>query len=292
MELINIITKSLKEVSGIENEYFLLTMISIFVIVIIKLVNKIIIKIYSHQNHTSRNIFKFSQRCNLLSNILTVLAVFIIWEAHLSNVVTIISFISAGATIALREVILNLFAGIYIKTARPFVVEDRIEVDGLKGDVVLINNLSFKVLEIGDRVNGEQSSGIIVNVPNSFIFKNSLKNYTTVFKYIWSEMIVKIPMDADIDNSKEILYNIVNNNAVIKSIPKKMNKAIDDATPNYRIYYNNLKPIIYTNYEDNHIELCIRFLVHPKKERNVLDDLWIKIIKEHQNGNLKLYIKD
>ena len=36
---------------------------------------------------------------------------------------------------------------------------------------------------------------------------------------------------------------------------------------------------------DNHIEFTVRFLVHPKK-RNVLDDLWISIIKSAQKKRL------
>ena len=108
---------------------------------------------------------------------------------------TIISFISAGITIAIRDIILNLFAGIYIKTKKPFKLEDRIEIDGIKGDVVVINALSFKILEVGDRINGEQSSGLIINIPNSFVFSKSLKNYNTAFKYIWDEIVINLNLD-------------------------------------------------------------------------------------------------
>ena len=253
------ILDTLKGVTGIQSEYVLLVIVSIMAVIIIKFINKIINKLYTTGKHSGREVFKFSQRCNLVANIILIFVIFVIWEGHLDNIVTIISFISAGATIALREVILNLIAGIYIKAAKPFVVEDRIEVGNIKGDVVLITAMSFKVLELGDRVNGEQSNGIIVNIPNSQIFANSLKNYTTAFKYIWTEMKVNVDMDADINIHKKKLYSIVNNNAVIKSIPKKMDKAIDAASSNYRIYYNNLKPIIYTEYIDNHIEFTIRF---------------------------------
>lgn len=285
------ILNTLKGVTGIQSEYMLLIIVSIMTVIIVKFINKVINKLYTTGKHSGRDVFKFSQRCNLAANIILIFIIFVIWEGHLDNVVTIVSFISAGATIALREVILNLFAGVYIKIAKPFVVEDRIEVGNIKGDVVLITAMSFKVLELGDRVNGEQSNGIIVNIPNSQIFANSLKNYTTAFKYIWTEMKVNIDFDADINLHKRKLYEIVNNNLVIKSIPKKMDKAIDAASSNYRIYYNNLKPIIYTEYVDDHIEFTVRFLVHPKKERNVLDELWIAIIKEAQKGEIKLYKK-
>ena len=285
------ILDTLKGVTGIQSEYILLFIISIIALVIVKLIAKVISHIYKSGRHSGRDVFKFNQRLNLLANIILIFIIFIIWEDYLDNVVTIISFISAGATIALREVILNLFAGIYIKVAKPFVVEDRIEVGDIKGDVVLITAMSFKVLELGDRVNGEQSNGIIVNIPNSQVFSSSLKNYTTAFKYIWTEMKVNVDLEADINAHKKKLYEIVNNNAVIKSIPKKMDKAIDAASGDYRIYYNNLKPIIYTEYVDNHIEFTVRFLVHPKKERNVLDELWISIIKSAQKGEIKLYKK-
>lgn len=287
----NSIINDLKGATGINNEYIILVIISLIVVLGIKIFSKILSRLYSLSNHSSRNVFKFNQSINVISNIVMFFCIFLLWEGHLQNVVTIISFISAGATIALREVILNLIAGLYIKVSKPFTVEDRIEINDVKGDVVLISSMSFKVLSLGDRVNGEQSSGIIVNIPNSKIFAEPLKNYTAAFKYIWSEMIVSVDPDADIDAHKKKLYEIVNKNTVISSIPKKMDRAIDEASGSYRIYYNNLKPIIYTEYNEDHIELTIRFLVHPKKERNVINDLWINIIKEAQNGNIKLYVK-
>lgn len=289
MNIIDNLSKHLKEVTGMNNEYFVLIIISIIVIIGIKLINKIINKIYRLDEHSGKNMFTFRERTNIFANIIIVILLFSIWEGHLKNIVTIISFVVGATTLAIREVILNLTAGLYIKVSKPFKVEDRIEIDNIKGDVVLISALSFKVLELKDRLNGEQSSGIIVNIPNSKIFSNSLKNYTTAFKYIWSELVIPVSIDSDINKTKRILYSIVNKNEVIKSIPKKMDKAIDESKGQYRIYYNNLKPIIYTEYKDNHIEFTIRFLVHPKKERNVINDLWIKILECNKESVINLY---
>ena len=168
-------------------------------------------------------------------------------------------------------------------------MEDRIEINDVIGDVVVINLLSFKVLEVSDKENGEQSNGKIVNIPNSYIFSYALKNYTTAFKYIWDEINVNIPLEADLEATKKIILKIVNNNEVIKEIPKKMDKQVSDASLEYRIYYNHLEPIIYTRVNNNHIELSVRFLVHPKKMRNVENDIWIKILNEYQNKKITLY---
>lgn len=292
MNIFNNIIDEMKGVSGINNEYLVLVILSILIFIVIKFINRFINHLYGMKKHSSRKNFLFNQTSNIVANVIIIFTIFLAWENHLSNILTIISFMSAGATIALREVILNLFAGCFIRFSKPFIVEDRVEIGDIKGDVVLISAMSFKVLELSNRLNGEQSSGIIVNIPNSKIFSTPLKNYTTAFKYIWTEMVVAINFEADVNKNKKKLEQIVNQNEVIKSIPKKMDKAIDEASGSYRIYYNNLKPIIYTEYVDNHIELTIRFLVHPKKERMVLDNLWLSIIKEAKKGNIDLYRKD
>jgi small-conductance mechanosensitive channel len=226
----------------------------------------------------------------IILNVIAVIALFIAWERHLSNLITIISFISAAATIALREIIFNFFAGVYIRIKKPFAIEDRIEVDGIKGDVVSINTLNFEVLEIGDRINGEQSSGIIVSFPNSFVLTDHVKNYVKEFKYIWNELTIKIPINSDVEGTKKQIYEIIKSNEILKKIPKKMKDQIKGISLNYRIYFNNLEPVIFTKIADNHIELYVRYLVNPKKARYVEDDLWNQIIIAYKEKRITLFI--
>ena len=165
----------------------------------------------------------------------------------------------------------------------------RIEINDFKGDIININLLSFEILEISSNEYGEQSTGKIIHIPNSYIFTHPIKNYVKEFKYIWHEMIIKIPYNADIKTSKNIIYKIVNNNQTITSIPKKMKRQIDNVDLTYRIYFSKLEPIIYTKVVDDHIELYLRFLIHPKKIRNVEDDIWLKLLDANKKGEFMLY---
>ena len=97
------IIDALKGVTGIQSEYIILIIISIIALMVIKFINKIINRVYKSGEHSGRDVFKFSQRSNLIANIALIFVIFLIWEGHLDNIVTIISFISAGATIALKE---------------------------------------------------------------------------------------------------------------------------------------------------------------------------------------------
>lgn len=276
-------------ITTIGDDYLVLILKSILLLILSRILYKVIVLIFTKKIKTSRKVFLFNKNISILINIISLIVLFIIWEPHLKNIITLISFISAGLTIAIRDIILNLFAGIFINARKPFKLEDRISIDGVIGDVVVINALSFKILEVKDRENGEQSSGLIINIPNSFVFSKSLKNYNTAFKYIWEEITVKVPLDADVEKNKKELLEIVENNEIVASIPKKMNKEIHDASLDYRIYYNHLTPIIYTKVVDSHIELTARFLVHPKKSRIVEDDVWTKILKKFKENKIDLY---
>lgn len=285
------ISSNIENLLGIPEEYAKLVIFSLVIMLAIYVIKTVCIKLFFVFSKNQKNKYLFNKRVSIFSSFVTFALLFLIWETHIKNMMTLISFVSAGITISLREVILNFFAGIYIRVNRPFSLEDRIEINGLKGDVVNIKSTSFDLLEIGDRVNGEQSTGRIVHVPNSIIFSYPLKNYVKAFKYIWNEIVIKIDLNSDIKKTKRLLYRIVRKNSVIQEIPDKMETQVNDASTDYRIYFNNLEPIIYTEIVDSHIELYIRYLVHPKKARDVENSIWLDIINEYKNGNIKIYDK-
>lgn len=280
-------SKYLEKTIGIESEFilaFLLTLLSFLIIKIIKICLKNIFMVFEQ-----KKAFHYYQVTNIVLTIFNIIVIFILWDRYIGNIVTIISFTSAALTLALRELIFNFFAGIYLKIKKPFSVEDRIEVNGIKGDVINISTLSFELLEVGNTVNGDQSTGITVNIPNSFVLTTSVKNLEKNFKYIWSEITVKTTLDVDIERTKMNLLEIIKNNEVVKRIPKKMENEMEDISLDYRIYYNKLDPIVYMRVVDSHIEFYIRYLVHPKKNRYVEDDVWTKILQLHHNHVITLY---
>ena len=134
-----------------------------------------------------------------------------------------------------------------------------------------------------------QSTGIIIHLPNSIIFSYPLKNYNKAFKYIWDEITIRVPLEADIVKTKKILYKIVNSNEVIKKIPAKLKKQINNVSNTYRIYYNQYDPMIYTKINESHVELQIRYLIHPKKARYIESILTSEILLANKNGQIELY---
>ena len=289
MGFITDISQYLGKTFGFYSDYVELVILTILIFIIFWILKRLVRFFYSKSDVSNKKKYFRNRMIKVTLNITSVILVVLLWGHRISGMVTVISFLSAGIAIAVKEIIFDFFAGIYINTKKTFELEDRIEVNGIKGDVVNIRSLGFEVLEVGDRVNAEQSTGRIIHIPNSFVFLYPLKNYTKAFKYVWDEITVKIPLDADVEKTKEVLYDIVENNETLKAMPKKMEGAVADVTAEYRIYYNYLDPIIYTEIVDSHVELYLRYIVHPKKARNVRDDIYLKILEGYRNKNIDLY---
>ena len=225
-------------------------------------------------------------------NILEILVFIFLFDDYIKGLMTFISVISAAMTIALRDFILNFFCGIYIKFKKPFKVEDRIQIGDIKGDVMSTSTFSFEILEVSTKEDNGQSTGIVIHYPNSSIISGPVKNINKGFKYIWDEMIVKIEIDCDLANNKKEIYKIVNSLDTVKNIPRKMKNQIDDVNTTNRVYFNKFDPIIYTKIVDNHVELALRFLMHPKKARYIESVIWNKIYLGYKEGKINLYVKD
>ena len=288
MEYFDNFCKYLSELTTIDKTYISLVLSTTIVIILFSFFKRIGRKTIKKKIE-GRKEYLINQAMQIILNVAEVIFLLFIWGDYIQNLMTLISVTSAAMTIALREIILNFFCGIYIKVKKPFQVEDRIEVKDIKGDVMNISSLNFEVLEISNKEEHGQSTGVIVTFPNSIVCSEPVRNLNKGFKYVWDELTVKVPIDCDLAKNKQELYKIVNNIEIIRNIPKKMKSQINDINTTNRVYFNKYDPTIYTKIVDDHIELTIRYLMHPKKGRFVESVIWNKILEASKEGNIDLF---
>ena len=288
MEYFDNFCKYLSELTTIDKTYISLVLSTTIVIILFSFFKRIGRKTIKKKIE-GRKEYLINQAMQIILNVAEVIFLLFIWGDYIQNLMTLISVTSAAMTLALREIILNFFCGIYIKVKKPFQVEDRIEVKDIKGDVMNISSLNFEVLEISNKEEHGQSTGVIVTFPNSIVCSEPVRNLNKGFKYVWDELTVKVPIDCDLAKNKQELYKIVNNIEIIRNIPKKMKSQINDINTTNRVYFNKYDPTIYTKIVDDHIELTIRYLMHPKKGRFVESVIWNKILEAYKEGNIDLF---
>ena len=288
MQYFNKFYTYLSELTTIDKSYITLVFSTLIILLFFTFLKKIGRRAIRKKIEGRKEYF-INQAIQIILNILEVIFLLYIWSEYIQNIMTLISVTSAAMTIALRELILNFFCGIYIKMKRPFQVEERIEIKGICGDVINITLLNFEVLEISNKEEHGQSTGVIVTFPNSIVFSEPVRNINKGFKYVWDELMVKVPLDCDLVKNKQELYRIVNNIEIIKNIPKKMKAQLNELGTQDRIYFNKYDPTVYTKIVDDHIELTIRYLMHPKKAPYVESVIWNKILEGYKNNKIDLF---
>ena len=199
-----------------------------------------------------------------------------IWFKGIQSITTYLGLLSAGIAIALKDPLVNLIGWQYILWRRPFDVGDRVEIGEKAGDVIDITPFNFTMMEIGNWVNADESTGRIIHVPNGHVFMQHLANYGKGFKYIWNEISVLVTFESDWKEAKSILEDIAKKRTAHLSKPAE--KKVIEASNKFMITDQRLDPKVFTKISDSGIELTIRYLCTPLRRRRSEQNMWEDIL--------------
>lgn len=266
------------DLSGDLTDFYIRVAQTIIVILIGYLLVAVLVKF------TNRRVKDLKARHTLRKNIayfVTVLIILIIiffWFHKLSSFTIFLGVASAGVALALQEALLCVAGWFLIMFKHPYEVGDRIELSGVKGDVIDIRLFQTSLLEIQNWVEADQSTGRIVNIPNSAVFKKEHYNYNRGFEFIWNEIKILITFESDIKKAEEIM--LAHGRELAGNMEDLVKRKIDVMTRRYMIYYDKLSPIVYTNIKDSGVELSLRYLTETKKRRSTHDTLCRSILED------------
>jgi small-conductance mechanosensitive channel len=199
-----------------------------------------------------------------------------------------IGLLTAGITITLQELILSIAGSFYIFLVRVYKPGDRIEINGIKGDVIDIDSIYTTMMEIGEWVSSDNYSGRIVKLSNAFVFKGPVYNYSQDFPFVWDEFNLPIRYGSDVELAKSIIIQIATENLsqyVSESIAN-WKKVVDK----YYIEDAQVNPTLAITMTDNWMQFNLRYIVDYKKRRytkHLLNELIGKKIEE-THGKVKL----
>lgn len=211
-------------------------------------------------------------------NFLLLLGIVIIWLQNINSLTLFLGFVSAGLALALQEVILSVAGWVLIISRRPFETGDRVEINGIRGDIIDIRVFQTSLLEIGNWVDADQSTGRIVNIPNSFVFKTANYNYNRGFEFIWNEIPILVTFESDWKRGREIMQ--AHAEQLSEGLTADAQKKLEIMKNRYMIYYGKLTPIVYVNIKDSGIELTLRYLTEAKRRRSTQDQLCRAILDD------------
>jgi small-conductance mechanosensitive channel len=199
------------------------------------------------------------------------------WLHEIGSAVTFLGLISAGLTIVLREPITNLAGWAFILWRRPFSTSDRIQIGNHAGDVVDLRIFAFTLLEIGNWVAADQSTGRVIHVPNGRVFSDALINYSKGLEYLWNEIPVRVTFESDWEKTKVLLQEIADRHAAHLSQDAK--ERVRRASRRFMIVYSALTPTVYTRVTDSGVLLTVRYLCEPRRRRSTEAAIWEDVLR-------------
>ncbi len=199
-----------------------------------------------------------------------------IWFAGFQALSTYLGLLSAGLAIALQTPLVNLAGWAFILWRQPFKVGDRIQIGSDRGDVIDQRIFMFSLMEIGNWVDADQSTGRVIHIPNGKIFNEVLANYSQGFHYIWNEIPVLVTFESDWRKAKHLLNEIAQRHGT--SFSDAAAKRLREAAKKFMIFYSKLTPVVYTTVKDCGVMLTIRYLCDPRQRRGSEQAVWEDIL--------------
>lgn len=201
----------------------------------------------------------------------------------LSDYTIIIGLFTAGLTFTLQELILSVAGSFYIFFVRVYKPGDRIEINGIKGDVIDIDSIYTTIMEMGEWVSSDNYSGRIIKISNAFVFKGPIKNYSMDFPFVWDELNVLITYDSDAEVAKKIVLDIAKEQ--LSEYAEHSITRWEEMVERYYIENATIEPTIAVRLTDNWIELNLRYITDYKKRRATKHLLYQSIEKSVKQTN-------
>lgn len=199
-----------------------------------------------------------------------------IWFTGFEAVSTYLGLLSAGLAIALQSPLVNLAGWAFILWRQPFKVGDRIQLAGYSGDVIDQRIFMFSLMEIGNWVDADQSTGRVLHIPNGKVFSEVLANYGQGFHYIWNEIPILLTFESNWHKAKTLLLDVTNQHGA--AIGQAAQQKLRESAKKYMIFYKTLTPTVYTSVKDSGVLLTIRYLCDPRKRRGSEQEIWEAVL--------------
>ncbi len=257
------------------------------VAVIWMLINAVQKKLFSKIKDND-NRYRAKKFSTFVGYLITVIFLTVIFSDKLGGFTVALGVAGAGIAFALQEVIASFAGWLAIMFGGFYNTGDRVQLGGIKGDVMDIGVLRTTIMETGQWVDGDLYNGRIVLIANSYVFKEPVFNYSGDFPFLWDEIKIPIQYGSNYDKAKDIILNAGIEVAGDLTVTSK--EKWHSLQNKYRLEDAQTEPMVSLVANDNWAEYTLRYVVGYKRRRLTKTALFTKILTqiESTNGEVKM----
>ncbi|MCB0792764.1 MAG: mechanosensitive ion channel [Flavobacteriales bacterium] len=201
-----------------------------------------------------------------------------IFSDRLSGLSVALGVAGAGIAFALQEVIASVAGWMAVLFGGFYSTGDRVQLGGIKGDVIDIGVLRTTVMELGQWVDGDLYNGRIVRIANSFVFKEPVFNYSADFPFVWDELRLPIQFTADPAEVKALLLAAAED--IVGHYARQAREEWAVMVRKYLIEDASTDPIVSLVATDNWVQYVLRYTVDLRLRRSTQSALFERILKD------------
>lgn len=198
------------------------------------------------------------------------------FSAKIAQLSVIIGAIGAGVAFALQEVIASVAGWVALSFGGFYKPGDRVELGGIRGDVIDIGILRTTLMETGAWINGDQYNGRIVRVANSHVFKEPVFNYSGEFHFLWDEFTVPISYGCEWREAQRVIEAAAR--AHVADYTKQSQEAWSKIVQRFVLEQAELEPQVTLRMTDDWIEFTVRYITDYRTRRSVRDRIMRSIL--------------
>lgn len=251
-------------------------LVSLLAVVALIVARRLLLRVLESRIQSGAVLYRWGKGSGYAIFVLGLLVVVQVWFSAIRSLGTFLGLVSAGLAIALKDLVADVAGWAFIMWRKPFELGDRIQVGEHAGDVVDIRVFAFSLMEIGNWVSADQSTGRIIHVPNAKVFAESLANYTSGLSFLWNELGVMVTFESDWRRAKGILQEIAESET--QGVSQEAEAKLKRTSKRFLIHYTRFTPAVYTSVEDSGVMLTIRYLCHPRQRRGTAQAMWERIL--------------
>ncbi len=259
-------------------------------IIIIWVFIKVIVRSFASKIKDTDSRYHTRKFIDFLGYVFSIILIIVVFNHNLGKVSVAFGIAGAGIAFALQEVITSIAGWVAIIFGNYYRTGDRVQLNGIKGDVIDIGILRTTLMEIGEWIDADLYNGRVVRVANSFVFKEPVFNYSADFHFLWDEIKVPIQYGSDYKMAEQILENA--SKEIAEMYVDEAHESWKKMVNKYMIEDASINPIVTLALKENWAEFTLRYIVDYKKRRSTKNKLYHKIIEgvESSEGRVNLTI--
>lgn len=212
---------------------------------------------------------RWSINTNTTLTFIFIISLIIVWEAYFKSVAISFLAIAVPLVLATKELLMCISGSFLKLMSGEFSIGDRVEFNGIRGDVIGRSLLTVKILEIGPKDKTHQYTGRSITIPNSLFLSKEVINESYLHDFVLHTFTIPLSIDQDWEEAERVLLDAAAEEC--SQFYDSAQKYMDRIQSKRNLITPAVKPRVHIRFVDpNEIQLIIRISV-PAQEKGKIE---------------------